>query len=454
MITLKSIYFIPGLSWVIGLILGSKFFAAELFAAGVLLGFSVSFFRIHSRLGYLSFLWTFLCLSALLSSNEKLLREEIAKELDGSPRSYTAVIRSDISRRPRSQRLEVELLPGPNVFKKGIGAYLYFSMSDSLAICSPGDSIIFRSTLRPPEPFEEFDYRSFLQGEGIYYTGFVAKEEWMFRPGKGPNWRRIIHNYRERCVQAIAAWKFSEREEMLVKALLLGIRDGVPPDLKQDFAEIGVIHVLAVSGLHLGIWYLGWSYLLRFIPQNIRHLRIIVLIPMIWSFALITGASPSVVRAAAMFSIISVQSVIGSGRNSLDTIILSLILITAIDPLISSKIGFQLSYMAILGILWIYPWLDKAWTTSILGLKTVKSLAAVSISAQLATTPLSLYYFNRFPMLFLPANLLVVPLVTLTVYIGFAALICQLIGIFPYPMVLAINYLLKAILWFTSELSG
>lgn len=207
-------------------------------------------------------------------------------------------------------------------------------------------------------------------------------------------------------------------------ALLLGNKADIDQDVLDSFSNTGAMHVLAVSGLHVGIILVIFQYILSFFSRWIsKKQSILFSVVLIWGFGLLSGASPSVIRAVVMFSILALGQVLSRKNNGMNNLILSAIVLLMYDPYYLFDIGFQLSYVALIGILLfqtpVYKlilvkqkWLDWIWKGS-----------AVGIAATIATTPFMLYWFHQFPNYFLLSNIVVMLL-------GFIVLLFLIILIF------------------------
>ncbi|HYH16752.1 MAG TPA: ComEC/Rec2 family competence protein, partial [Flavisolibacter sp.] len=213
------------------------------------------------------------------------------------------------------------------------------------------------------------------------------------------------------------------KEAGLAEALLIGYKDDLDKNLVQAYSNTGVVHVIAISGLHLGIIY--WILLLLTHPlkqRSLQWLRFLIVITGLWSFSLLAGAQPSVLRSAVMFTCLAFSTVIDRKGSMYNTLALSAFVLLCINPYWLWDVGFQLSYLAVLSILLffkpIYNWcyfpnklVDSIW-----------KLAAVSLAAQILTLPISVFHFHQFPLLFLISNLVAVPLSSL-ILIG-ALILC------------------------------
>jgi competence protein ComEC len=222
-------------------------------------------------------------------------------------------------------------------------------------------------------------------------------------------------------------------EQAILHSLLLGYRAEMGDDVKQHFIRSGSMHILAVSGLHVGILYILPALLIRKIrgPVAVRSVAAFFLISLLWSYALLTGFSPSVVRAVTMCTVHRAAVLVGRKADIFHVLSLTAFIMVLSRPAILFESGFQLSFAAVAGIAGfqrplaklIHPkgWLPRrAW-----------QLLTVSLAAQLSTLPLLLYYFHQFSTVSVPASLVVVPLATLLLYVGFAYLILSFLGLYP-----------------------
>ena len=294
------------------------------------------------------------------------------------------------------------------------------SVAESLV---PGDELVFRGNInkvKPPPNPEQFDYSQYLQRQGMAGTVFLPGNKYVKTGRRSNSFLHVVQRWRAQLIRNWRANGFSERENAVIAALILGDRSFLDDGLRQDFAGAGAVHILAVSGLHVGIIYLFavsvLGYLLR--GKRWRWLSFLLVLVVLWLYAAITGFSPSVLRASTMFSFIALGKFHGHRLNVYNMLFASAFFLLMIDPFLLGQVGFQLSYLAVLGIVYLHPkiygllytryWLpDKLW-----------SLLVVSFCAQLATFPLSIHYFNQFPTYFFFTNLLVIPLAWLILHAG------------------------------------
>ncbi len=304
--------------------------------------------------------------------------------------------------------------------------HLYVKKDSSIFFKDYGDQVYVKGSyfeIPGPKNPSEFDYRAYLSKQSIYSQSFVTEEDVKVIGNQPAN--ALIHlafQLRTHFTNIIDRNIKSERENAISKALLLGIKHHLDNDLKRSYSSVGAMHVLAVSGLHVGIIYLVLQFLLGGIKKTAIGKRIvgITCILIIWLYALITGFSPSVLRAATMFSVIAIGDMILREGNIYNTLGVSAFAILMFDPHQIYAIGFQLSYAAVFGIAYLYPKLYSLLSFNNKILNKTWSLSCVSISAQIATFPISIYYFHQFPTYFLISNLAVIPAAATMLYTGIA----------------------------------
>jgi len=202
----------------------------------------------------------------------------------------------------------------------------------------------------------------------------------------------------------------------------MALREKLGDEIKQSYRVSGAVHILAISGLHVGILYIVLFYSLSFLKRRPwgKIVFVLVIMTALWFFALLTGLSPSVLRASTMFSFVLIGQTLSRYSNVYNSLAISAFILLFINPLLIFNVGFQLSYCAVLGIVILQPRLHNNLMRSRLWLvDKISGLVAVSIAAQLATFPLSLYYFHQFPVYFWLTNIIVIPLATLILYFGF-----------------------------------
>lgn len=258
-----------------------------------------------------------------------------------------------------------------------------------------------------------FDYKRYSLFRGITHQVFLKPGEYEIIPGLPEDpLKKIILASRQKILDILRTYIPGDRELGLAEALLIGYKDDLEQGLVQSYTNTGVVHIIAISGLHLGLIYWLLGLLLKPLGKNrkIRWLRPLLIIGGLWAFSFLAGAQPSILRSALMFSLIVLGESLDRKNSIFNSIALSAFILLCIDPYWLWDVGFQLSYAAVLSIIIfmkpIYNWfyfsnklLDLAW-----------KLNAVTLAAQLLTIPLSVYHFHQFPLLFFLTNFLAVPL--------------------------------------------
>lgn len=259
---------------------------------------------------------------------------------------------------------------------------------------------------------KEFDYSRYLRIHNVTHQSYVRDNEWGQVHYAGNAFFTGIYNLREYLGGVLDKSGMSENNLMVARALILGEKSSLDRETLRTFSSAGAMHVLAVSGLHVGIVMLLFSFLLKPIkrlPKG-RLLFVLLVVLCIWFYALITGMSSSVLRAAVMFSFVIVGKELERENSVYQSIMVSAFILILIEPLIIFQVGFQLSYLAVLGIVFLQPKIYNLFYTKYYLLDKVWQISSVSIAAQLATFPLGLYYFHQFPNFFMISNLIVIPL--------------------------------------------
>ena len=337
--------------------------------------------------------------------------------------------------RARSTKVVVELLQSADGTPLKEKVLLYVQEDSACSSSSDlrlhyGDVLAVATSLSefaPPSNPDAFDTRRYMRRKGISLTGYVPASGWQVMGHRAPNplksLSRMIQQY---LAQQYSVVGLSGSELSIARAILLGDDDTMEPELRASYAAAGVSHILCVSGMHVGVIFMILNFLLKpleLFPAT-RHLKALILILSIWLYACITGLSPSVTRSATMFTFVTIGGVLRRNTNIFHSLAASLFILLAINPLLLFEVGFQLSYLAVFGIVLIQP--------RIAGLYTCKTkvghyfweLLSVSVAAQIATFPISAHYFGTFPNYFMLSNLTVIALsfVVMVTGVGLLAL--------------------------------
>ncbi|WP_310394960.1 ComEC/Rec2 family competence protein [Hymenobacter sp.] len=301
---------------------------------------------------------------------------------------------------------------------------------------------------KPPLNPGEFDYRRYLEYRQVYHQQYIHPDQYRTLRLQPPNILVAISmRVAARLDGVFRHYITAKREYAIASALVLGMKDDVDVATKQAYTATGTTHIMAVSGLQVGLLFAAMSWLLRGVFGQMRGFRLwsaLVGLAVIWSYAFLTGLSASVLRATVMFTVIIVGRALERQDSIFNTLGVAAFFLLLFNPFLVADVGFQLSFLAVLSIVYLQPkiaqWLDveaycyarrrpwqpKAqqwgWRGGGWFLDKVWQATALSLAAQVATFGLGLFYFHQFPLSFLFSNLVAVPISSGAVYVGLALL--------------------------------
>ena len=311
----------------------------------------------------------------------------------------------------------------------------------------PGNKILFYSDLKPvPEPANPFDFnlRKYYSKKEILYQIYIPSNKWMIVDDRVPaNLRFVIETYRYRLGARILELFPNRNESAMLTALYLGINGYMGQEEKISFSRAGAMHFLAVSGLHTGMVFYILQLILRIIPGGVKTktLRTILIIILLWGYALFTGLSGSVARACLMLSFWLAANLARRASSAFNILFFSAMIILVVNPGMLYDVGFQLSYLAVAGILLFLPHASESisktgWLTG-----KIISLIIISASAQVATLPLSIYYFHQISHYFILTNLLISPLIGILLYTAPLLLVSNFITWIKVPVINFVDFI-------------
>lgn len=360
------------------------------------------------------------------------------------------------SEKPNSLRAfgNVEYLKDSSALKNAGGKIMLYFETDSLAkSLKYGDFILFYRNpdeISPPANPHQFDYKNYLSNDGVYHQIYLRSNDWIKTTKNDAN---PIFKFSElarlKMLKILEINGLAGDEYAVASALLLGYTENLEPELRNLYAGAGALHILSVSGLHVGIIFVIVGFMLQFFDKirNGRIYKFTLLLLVIWLYAFITGLSPSVLRATVMFSLFAIKEVRKQQSDPYNTLAASALILIVFDPFIITKVGFQLSYAAVLGIIALYKPIYELWILKNKAGDYFWQIISVSLAAQIGTFPISVMYFHQFPTYFLPANLFVIPLSWLIMVAGIAVLffffwtwMAGILGILLKNLVFALNY--------------
>ncbi len=306
--------------------------------------------------------------------------------------------------------------------------------------------VVFSKTtgINPPLNPRQFDYRNYLKKLGIYHQIHIKNGSFLQKKKSSKTLFGIASNFRENLIQKLKQENFDAQELGVIQALLLGQRNTISEDTYSDYKNAGAVHILAVSGLHVGILLLVLQFLLKPIEQlpKGKTIKLITIVILLWAFAFVAGLSPSVVRAVTMFSFLAYALYLNRPTSTFNILALSVFFILLIKPRFLFQVGFQMSYAAVFAIVWVYPKLQRFWYPKNWLVRKVWQLLSVSFAAQLGVLPLSLFYFHQFPALFFVSNLLIVPFLGIILGVGILVLVLAGLNLLFEPLVVLYNSLI------------
>ena len=361
----------------------------------------------------------FVLLGWLLTARQK---ESLQVQWPEEEVKYEAVVLSEPQEKPKTMAVDIMLVKSGQKLK---GYFYKDERSRGLRI---GDGLSIQSRIRENSNWHRgtFDYRRYLEIHGFTGSTFVSSWKWqkvrVSLEGLSRLERTKLYflRLRSRLLKRLAVDDSSEDQYAVVAAMALGDKSALTKDLREVYAVTGASHVLALSGLHLGIIYTLLSLLI--VGRRWQMVSQMLIVLCIWAFVFLVGMSTSVVRSATMLTVYALLSLGYRDKMTVNTLAFTAIVMLTVHPLSLYDVGFQMSFMAVLAILVFMPLLESLFPREyLLSHQTVRwlwSMVAVSVSAQIGVAPLIAYYFGRFSCYFLLTNFIVIPAATLILWLS------------------------------------
>ena len=301
--------------------------------------------------------------------------------------------------------------------------------------------IIFKNK-NPTNP-NLFDYSDYLENQEIYAQVYTKSKQIKIANYESNLWANFS-NFRQTIITNLEHSNISKEELNVLNALILGQQQDISPEVLKDYQYAGAIHVLSVSGLHVGFIMLFITFLLKPIGNTRKgsFLKLIIVVLSLWSFAILAGLSPSIVRSVTMFSFLAIGVHLRRTVNIYHTLLVSMLLILLFKPSFLFDVGFQLSYLALYFIIWLQPILSSIWQPKNKIIKYFWDIITVSFAAQIGAMPLSIYYFHQFPGLFFVTNLLILPLLGIIMAAGVITVLIATFHTVPLFIAKSIEFLI------------
>jgi competence protein ComEC len=315
-----------------------------------------------------------------------------------------------------------------------------------------GQIIKNKKSLNP----NQFDYGNYLNTKSIFAQIFANTNSIKISDKLNKNIWYYSDHLRSKIINNLQKNNFSKDELQVVSALILGQQQGISKEILKDYQYAGAIHILSVSGLHVGFILLFITFLLKPLPKNKlgNTIRLLTIIISLWGFAVLAGLSPSVVRSVTMFSFVAVGMYLKRTTNIYHTLLVSMFLILFFQPSFLFDVGFQLSYLSLFFIVWLQPLFSNLWKPKNKIVTYFWEILTVSFAAQIGAFPLSIYYFHQFPGLFFITNLIIIPFLILIMGLGVLVMVMAAIDFVPMitlkSLEFSIFFLNKVINWVAS----
>ena len=413
--------------------------ALALFAICLITAFSLKSYRYNWLFGSVMALYLVLTGYALARVHEAEIHKDYYRNFEADASYYVARVYDHPTEREKNIRtvLKLEYQFGDSLTSRPVTGKVmaFFPKTDSAFALRYGDLVAIPAPIRevtPPLNPGEFDYRAYLSRKGITGQAYLKDEDWMDLQVNNANpLYAFAYRFRDILLTSLQRSGLSDNEFGVASAILLGYDDNLADEVRKNYVAAGSMHILCVSGMHVGIIYLLASFLLGFLNRKKwqQTLKQVLLLALIWFYALIAGLTPSILRASLMISFVIIGETIRRQGFIINTIAASAFILLCANPYNLFEIGFQLSYAAVVGIVVLHrplynclyfknKLLDKMW-----------EITVVALAAQAATIPFTLFYFNQFSTYFALSNLLMTPISFVVVISG---MILLLVSWIPY----------------------
>jgi competence protein ComEC len=365
----------------------------------------------------------------------------IQEPLVTKPKSYKALAKiNELIKRDEAHKATGDML-------------IYFQKHSSKPDLKYGSQILITKPLQPISNSGNpggFDYKRYCAFQGIYYQVFLKTGEYKVLQTTNANWfKQMLITTREWVLSVLRKNISGKNEVAVAEALLIGYRDDLDRELVQQYSNTGVVHIIAISGLHLGMIYWALKKLLGLLRKRKwnKFIQPILILFVLWMFTFIAGGVPSILRSAVMFTCIVIGDSLGRRTNIYNTLAASAFIMLLISPFYLWDVGFQLSFAAVLSIVAFSRHINNWFYFENKSLKYIWSMCAVTLSAQVLTIPIILYHFHQFPNLFLFTNMLIVPLSAIILFAELLLLIVAFIPLLPEYVGKAVEGLVWLMNW-------
>ncbi len=323
----------------------------------------------------------------------------------------------------KADGIVVSVLNGKQEYAATGKILLYFSKDSSSSALQYGQFILIKKPLQAIKNSGNpgaFNYQRYAAFQQVYHQLYLQQQDWAEVNRSETNaFYYFLYAARKKVLAALQQYIGNNHQELgIAEALLIGYKEDLDKDLVQAYSNTGVVHIIAISGLHLGLIYAVLLWILNRLPfiKKSRHVKVILLISCLWLFSLLTGGAASVLRSAVMFTLIVMGKYYFKQSSVYNSLAASAFILLCYNPYYLWDVGFQLSYLAVIGIVALQQPIYRAVYIKNKWAQKIWQMMSVTIAAQIAAFPICIYYFHQFPNLFLFTNLLIVPLSTVILF--------------------------------------
>lgn len=423
------------------------------------------FFKLNQNYGF-NKIWGLLVTLLLFFAGMQLvnLKQQNVSHFNNREYVFIATLVDQAEEKEKSVKtvLKIDFICDSLNWQRNNSLLLCYFQKDSTSLhLNLGDQIIAKSYLNeiagPGNPYS-FNYKRYLSYKEIYTQSYIKTTSFeVIAHDRGSKIRIFSNKTRQKLLSIYQKNKITGDEFAVLSALTLGYKLDLTPELKESFSTSGSMHILAVSGLHVGIIFIILCKLLFFLQKNKygKKLQSIIIIIVLFFYAFLTGLSDSVLRATIMFSFISLGRMFTRQINIYNSISASAFLLLIINPYSAMNVGFQLSYVAVISIVFFQPKIYSIFTFNNRIFDYPWQLISVAIAAQLGTFPITIYYFDQFPLYFILSNIMIIPVATLIIYgaiLLFAFSFSDIISIYISKALFAVTLILNRSVHFIQHL--
>ncbi|QZK89376.1 ComEC family competence protein [Flavobacterium sp. CHNK8] len=350
------------------------------------------------------------------------------KNIFEQEKTYTLIIREKLKKTSFSDRYVAIVTHINNETKSG-KIVLNINNDSIQKTLKVGNIIQLKTSIHPntsPKNPYQFDYGKYLENKHIYGQMYTSSDDIKIAKQLKKDLWHYSDALRTRILKNLQHHHFNNEELQVAMALILGQQQEISPTIIKDYQYAGAVHILSVSGLHIGFILMFMTLVLKPIPNNKKGswIKLFIILTSLILFGILAGLAPSVVRSVTMFSFIAIGNHLRRSVNIYHTLIVSILIILLIEPSFLFDVGFQLSYLALFFIIWLQPMLSLLYQPKNKLTKYFWDILTLSFAAQIGTLPLSIYYFHQFPGLFFISNIIVIPLLGVIMVLGVLVMLC------------------------------